>query len=87
MKLKLKFFVVFLSVAMLVMMFPTQGMVAQTATINKTNASNVIKIGGLGPLSIHPGLDKQHGMELAINNINAQGGVNVGGTNNTLQCD
>ena len=46
----------------------------------KPQARPVIKIGGLGPLSITPGKDMRKGIELAVDEINSGDGVTVGGT-------
>ena len=55
-----------------------------TPVVPKQSANPTIKIGGLGPLAILPGLDMEKGMNLAINQTNPNGGVKVGGTNYTL---
>lgn len=81
MKKKMKFYCVFLIVAMMVMMFSIQ-----TVTATK-EATPVIKIGGLGPLSILPGQDMKRAMELAISDVNSNGGVTVAGTNYNLEGD
>ncbi|MHA1994981.1 MAG: ABC transporter substrate-binding protein [Candidatus Hodarchaeales archaeon] len=46
----------------------------------KPQARPVIKIGGLGPLSITPGKDMRKGIELAVKEINDGDGVDVDGT-------
>ncbi len=46
---------------------------------------DTIKIGALGPLAITPGKDMETGAKLAVEQINAAGGVTVGGTNYDLE--
>ncbi len=52
----------------------------QPTTTNAKVQQNVIKIGALGPLAITPGKDMQDGAKLAVKEINADGGIDVGGT-------
>ena len=53
--------------------------------VNAKVQNNVIKIGSLAPMAIVPGIDTNHAAELAIEEINAAGGVNIGGTMYTLE--
>jgi branched-chain amino acid transport system substrate-binding protein len=52
----------------------------QPTTTNAKVQQNVIKIGALGPLAITPGKDMSDGAKLAVKEINADGGIDVGGT-------
>ncbi len=47
--------------------------------VAEVKAGDPIKIGALGPLAITPGIDMKRGAELAVKEINAAGGVTVGG--------
>lgn len=64
------------------------GGVALAAASVASHAQEVLKIGGLGPLSgggTSWGLAAQRGLELAVNDINAAGGVKAGGKSYKLE--
>jgi branched-chain amino acid transport system substrate-binding protein len=73
-KMKLKH-----SIIIAIMMFSFAG-VAFSNTTPASAQPPTIKIGALGPLAITPGADMEKGVKLAVKEINAAGGVDVGGT-------
>ncbi len=68
----------------------TQAMAAQVVNRQPNAATSVIKIGSIGPLTGDQqaiGVDEKNGVQLAVDEANASGGISVGGKTYTLQVD
>lgn len=65
---------------MLAIMFGLFISIQQVNVVTAKPTRDLIKIGALGPLDILTGKDMQKGAELAVSEINAGNGVDVGGT-------
>jgi branched-chain amino acid transport system substrate-binding protein len=67
-------------IVLLVIMFGLFISIQQVNVVSAKPTRDLIKIGALGPLDILTGKDMQKGAELAVAEINAGNGVDVGGT-------
>ena len=72
---------IFLIVLMIGMTFSLAG----TITSPVRAQTDDINLGILGPLAITPGIDNERGVLLAVEEINADGGVDVGGTSRNFK--